>query len=294
MEIAVIVAVDPIHIQAVSVPVLLEDIRRAGQLQRMAQVGKELVEVIDVFAVVAALRPHHGTDLFCRDARAPAVDQNRQQLLGFGTLEVQGLALCHDLEAAEALDAQQLFLGFSPFDIIQLFLDRFGRDGFQQVARNVELDGVQRVLGIAGAEDDSAIGVQFHDLLRQLQTAHSAHTDVQKGNVNRVIFSPFQRRGASGELHYRGNVRRRGDRRRQRRQHGALVVHSHGNHGCSLLSFGMVMTAFVPLPGALSTVSVPPHMASMRPRILRIPMCSRSSSRIVVSNPTPSSTTLMR
>ena len=98
----------------------------------MAQVGKKLIKVIDVFAVVAVLRPHHGTDLFCRDARTLAVDQNRQQLLGFGTLEIQRPALCHDLEAAEALDAQQLC--FSAFDIIQLFLDLFDRDGFQQVA----------------------------------------------------------------------------------------------------------------------------------------------------------------
>ena len=151
-----------------------------------------------------------------------------------------------------------------------------------------------RVLGVAGAEDDPAIGVQFHDLLRQLQTAHAAHADIQKGNVNRVVFSPLQRGGTGGELRNGGNIWRRGDRRRQRRQHGALVVHSHGNHGCSPLSFGMVMTAFVPFPGTLSTVSVPPHMAAMRPRMLRMPICSRSSSRIDVSNPTPSSTTLMR
>ena len=194
-----------------------------------------------------------------------------------------------NLEVAEAFDRQGLFLCPSALDVVDLLLHLFCRDGLHQIARHPQLDCRHRILLISGTEHDLTVRTNLHDFFRKGQSAHPAHIDIQKCNVCRIAPYPIQRVVTGRKLRHGGNIRGCLYRLHQRIEHQGFIIYRNRNH-CSTF-FGMDIHTFVPTPGVLSTVSVPPHITSTRPRIFRRPTWALSSSTAAASKPTPLSST---
>ena len=97
---------------------------------------------------------------------------------------------------------------------------------------------------VAGAEDDPALRLNFHQLFCQRQPTHAAHVDVQEGDINRIAAGIRKGGGAGGKRRRLIDIGRLRYGFFQRFEHRNLVVYNDGFHALS--SFGMLMVALVP------------------------------------------------
>ena len=127
-----------------------------------------------------------------------------------------------------------------------------------------------------GGKNDVHIGVAGFQLPGQLHPADVRHLHIQKGHIAAVALQKGQR-----VLRVEKAVQlrpRRGllDGRHQTIQCQFFIVHRNDSH--TLPPLGIRISAVVPCPGALVTVSVPPTISRRRSRTLRSPKCGLPSS----------------
>ena len=130
---------------------------------------------------------------------------------------------------------------------------------------------LNRILRKACTENNLAVWLNFKQSFCKCKSAHSTHTYIEKCNINRIGFCPLKSCRAGCKLCNRRYIGRLLYSQSQCIKHNLLVIYSQCSHIAS--SFGIVMTAVVPLPKTLSTVRVPPHIAVSLSRIFSIPIC---------------------
>ena len=174
--------------------------------------------------------------------------------------------------------------------MIDFLLHILSGNRFHQITGYPELDRRHRILLISGTEHNLAVRVKLHHFLGKDKTAHSTHINIQKCHIYWIVPHPFQCFFTGTKCRNRCYIGRCLYRLGKCVQHQRLVIYCDCNH--PFTPFGIEISTFVPTPGVLSTVSVPPHMASTRPRMFRRPICFLSSSKIDVAKPAPLSSTL--
>ena len=93
-------------------------------------------------------------------------------------------------EIAKTFDRQKILSCFDSFDMINFFLHCLWGNRFLQITGYMKLESGYSILFITGTENNLAAGIKIHQLLGKAQAADTAHIDIQKRNIDRMLQPP--------------------------------------------------------------------------------------------------------
>ena len=149
----------------------------------------ERLQIGLLFLVIRLVLKERRGDLSRRAGTAVTVYQIGEDLLCLASLKMHGLAVRRKyVKVAEALYSQQgVFLGNDgEAQFAELLLDRLSRDRLHDVAAGSQAHRVAGILAETGDKNNIHLRVDALQFLGEFHAGHTAHVDIQKGDIAAV------------------------------------------------------------------------------------------------------------